>query len=926
MSLSFQPDVSISADSSLLVLLNKAVNELRSQNYKGAERYFQQVENTINEDDLTNYELLYRYKVNYGVALLKLGNFKNALFFLNSAVSICKKHFGETSGKLAPIYVNMGNIYFYLKDNLKAQKFYEAALFIIEKNPDAIRWRGRIISNLGLVSKNNKDYKKALKYLLEGLKIKRERHVKDLSISYTNIGNCYKDLGNYIEADYYLKLSIEESIRLNGKENSALANLYLNYAIFNSEIDKSELAKAYLDKSYQIYIEEFGLKHPDTAHCLKNIAAFYFKDKDYDKALKYYQKALISSTYDFHGETFDQNPDMREVDGQLSTFDILNDKASTLHKLYIESKEIKYLKGSLKTFDLCVEIIDQIRIAYQDEESKLALSANESETFSSAINVAAKLFELTGNTLYKEKAFRYSERAKASSLRNYLNDVDAKLFGGIPVDLQDLERQLKQDIANFRDKIYQERKQLNPSQDSISNWRHTLFGLNADYEKMVKRFETDHPEYYALKYDNSSISVDELQKQLNEDEILIEYALSDSILYSFVLGKDLFEMKCISLRKGELESNINTIKTSLKSDLFGDNSMKYYRDYIFFAHKLYQLMIEPYEELIEGKRLIIIPEGKLSYVPFGILLRSKGDSESLNYRDLDYLIRHNPISYQNSATIGFKRPSKQFISSSSKRLLAFAPSYNNVSDSILVTRQVRQNKLYPLPGAKVEVENISNIFEGETFIDDKATETNFKKNAENFDILHLAMHAILDDENPMYSKLVFTQTEDSLNDNLLNAYEIYNMNLKARMVVLSACNSGDGKFLKGEGVMSLARGFFYSGCPSLIMTLWTVEDLSGSHLMSSFYQFLSQNYPKDMALQKAKLAYLETADALRSHPYFWSGYVVIGDTDSLLKYSMIYRLLMVLGIAISIGGIYLIWKKMTSKKDKEQTLDVFETS
>jgi CHAT domain-containing protein len=188
------------------------------------------------------------------------------------------------------------------------------------------------------------------------------------------------------------------------------------------------------------------------------------------------------------------------------------------------------------------------------------------------------------------------------------------------------------------------------------------------------------------------------------------------------------------------------------------------------------------------------------------------------------------------------------------------------------------------------------------------------------------MHTILDDDNPMYSKLVFTQTEDSLNDGLLNTHEIYNMKLKARMVVLSACNSGDGKFLKGEGVMSLARGFFYSGCPSLIMTLWTVEDLSGSVLMSSFYKYLSQNYPKDVALQQAKLAYLESADNLKSHPYFWSGYVAIGDTEELYRFSMIHKILMLLGFVLVFGAVYFIWKRLLFKKVKEQTLDEFTLS
>jgi len=180
------------------------------------------------------------------------------------------------------------------------------------------------------------------------------------------------------------------------------------------------------------------------------------------------------------------------------------------------------------------------------------------------------------------------------------------------------------------------------------------------------------------------------------------------------------------------------------------------------------------------------------------------------------------------------------------------------------------------------------------------------------------MHTILDDDNPMYSKLVFSQPGDSLNDGLLNAHEIYNMKLNARMVVLSACNSGDGKFLKGEGVMSLARGFFYSGCPSLVMTLWTVEDLSGSTLMSSFYKFLSQSFPKDVALQQAKLDYLESADPLKSHPYFWSGYVAIGDTQTLIKFSMIHKILMLLGGCLMFAGLYFVWQKVISKRIRRE--------
>jgi len=919
-SLSFQTEVITSADSTLLDLFNKAVAELRVRNNDGAEKYFHQAEESIKENELQNFHLLYRYKVNYGVLLIRLGRYKDALTYLKPAEDICKNHFGEYSGKLAPVYINMGKIYFYLKDNVKALKYYEAALFIIDQNPSASRWRAATISSLGVVYKKSGDFNNALKYLLQGLEIKKSQKATDISITLNNIGNYYRELGHKKEADHYLKLCIEESIKRNGKKNYQLASFYMNYAIFHSENNNPSLAEEYLNKSYDIYLSNFGLKHPDTAHCLKNFGSFYFKQEKYQLALDYYQKALVSNTYDFHGEDLNDNPSLEQIDGQLSTVEILDDKAAVLKNLYEKSKDISHLKLALETVDLCVDIIDQIRIAYQDEESKLALNANEHETYNLAIDVAFKLFELTGKPLYKEKAFKYSERAKSSSLRNYLNDVDAKTFGGIPEDLQQLESQLKQDIADYREKIYQERLQRQPQLDSISNWRHTLFGLNGEYEQMVKRFETDHPEYYALKYDNASISAKELQNQLKEDEILVEYALTDSSLYSFAFGRDLFEMNKMTLREGELEKSIEDIRACLRTNDFSGNSIKYYQDYIAAAHQLYQFMLEPFEEHMENKRLIIVPDGKLAYIPFGVLLKEKGDAQSVNYRNLNYLVRHNPISYQNSATIAYKRPEKSYSNWTSQKLLAYAPSYDNVSDSILLTKRSYDTKLYPLPGAKIEVETISQIIDGETYMDDLATETSFKEKAEKFDVLHLAMHTILDEENPMFSKLVFSQSGDSLNDGLLNTHEIYNMNLKARMVVLSACNTGDGKLLKGEGVMSLARGFFYSGCPSLIMTLWTVEDLSGSSLMTSFYKFLSQSYPKDVALQQAKLEYLDSADPLKSHPYFWSGYVAIGSTETLFEFSMLNKLIMFLGATLLFGGLYFFWQRSVSKSLKQKVL------
>ena len=149
----------------------------------------------------------------------------------------------------------------------------------------------------------------------------------------------------------------------------------------------------------------------------------------------------------------------------------------------------------------------------------------------------------------------------------------------------------------------------------------------------------------------------------------------------------------------------------------------------------------------------------------------------------------------------------------------------------------------------------------------------------------------------MYSKLVFSSTKEG--DGLLDTYEIYNMSLQSRMSVLSACNTGSGRLQKGEGVMSLARAFLYAGCPAIVMTLWSVEDESSANLMIDFYKNLLSGYSKDEALRKAKIKHIQSADPLKAHPYFWLGYVSIGDQSALYQTKTIYFVGMIIFILLA---------------------------
>ncbi|WP_461641190.1 CHAT domain-containing protein [Labilibaculum euxinus] len=880
----------VNPDSLLQEQFNRAVGFLKKGEFEYSIQSFENAIGTINHGGLIDKNLIYRTYVNFGVLLNRVGDRKRALEFYNVAETFTIEKYGANSEKLTPIYVNKGIIFYNYGDLVKAQTYYEKALSLTENRKES-KWFTQITHNLGIVAYGKNNYSEALSYLLKTLNLKKEQKIGNTSTTRNIIGNCYKKLGEYREADKYYQKSISEVKEINGDDYYLLGDYYLNYAVFQDEVNNDKNVLLYLNLALNIYKKNFGTKHPGTAHCLKNFGDYYFKKKDHLNALQYYQKALISELDHFNNSTVYINPTMDELDPQLSILEILKPKAVTLRYLYDKTNSISDLDFSLQTYDLCLDIIDKIRIAYQDEESKFALSKNEKETYNQAIEIAVKLYQLTKDVKYKEKAFIYSERSKSASLLSSLNDVNAKNFGGISTELQEKETNLKLDIARYRELVHDERRKQTPDRDSISGWQNVLFNLNEEYNQMVLRFEEDYPEYYALKYDTKTIDIEELQSRLSDNDLLIEYSISDSALFSFVITKFSFEVEREKIVKDSFDYHLEEVRNCLKTNDFANNSVAYYQKYTKSAYLLYQHLLNGKDSLLTGKNLLIVPDDKMAYIPFGALLKKEADSTTMNYRNLEYLIKYNSITYHNSATLGFKNHSSSYGFSSNKSILAFAPSYNDVNDSILFTERAYRDKLYPLPGVKEEVINISKVIHGDLFIDDMATEANFKANSGDYDVLHLAMHTIIDDENPMYSKLVFTQNSDSLQDGLLNTHEIYNMNFNARMVVLSACNTGDGKLLKGEGVMSLARGFFYAGCPSVIMTLWTVEDKTGSNLMSNFYTFLSHGLKKDDALRQAKLEYLKTADALKSHPYFWSGYVTLGDVDPLYDDGLIHKLM-----------------------------------
>ena len=454
------------------------------------------------------------------------------------------------------------------------------------------------------------------------------------------------------------------------------------------------------------------------------------------------------------------------------------------------------------------------------------------------------------------------------------------------------ENILKGNIANYNSMLFEENHSEVPDSQKVNLYSAKIFKYNEEYNRLIDSFEKLFPQYYALKYENKVVGIKEIQSKINNRQSLLEYFVQEpesengkGEVYSFLITKDSVGFSKVIVDYS-FTNNIQSIHDFLINPNYLYTKKKDFVDYSVAAYGLYEKLIWPVAKKLNGTSLTIIPHDKLSYIPFDALLSQMPDTSVMNFRNLNYLVRDYAINYSYSATLLYNYFDQN--KRSSKNLLVFSPQYD-AHESRTDPETAIPHFLSPLPGAKDEVKGISKFVSSVSFVDMLAQENTFKEKAPDFDILHLAMHTIINDSLPMLSKLVFSKPDQkSTDDGYLNAYEIYNMKLNARLAVLSACETGSGKLQLGEGVMSMARGFIYAGCPSIVMTLWQVEDKSGVKIMEDFYHYLSKGKRKDVALRMAKLNHLNNSDPLTAHPHFWLGYVNIGNPEPLYTSKDVY--------------------------------------
>jgi CHAT domain-containing protein/Tfp pilus assembly protein PilF len=819
---------------------------------------------------------------------------------LQKAIDLYKKALENTDDKyvLSLINDNIANVYTLTGDYSKAIYYYENTLSILLESDNEKKY-SRIANNYhnqGYVYYKLGEYSLAEDYYLKSIQIAEEYQISGIGETYYNCGLIYQNLDSLDKANLYFEKAIESYIMEFNENHYMTAMAYVNYAVFLSETDDFSKSEFFYQKAYGILINTLGKKHPYTSLCLFNNGELYYKEKNYSKALNYYQKSLISKIYNFNDSSIFNNPSQETIP-DMDLLDILKGKSNALLKLsQIENKETN-LKSALSTLELSVKFIEQLRMGYLYEDSKLVLAEKEHETYMAIIEIAYELLNITGNKDYSNIAFKYSERSKYAILRESINEENAKNIASIPDSIQKYEQEIKEQIGITRLSLANENKREHPDSIKLTELKEKLFELRLSQEKLFKELEQNYPKFYLRKYDNKVIEITDLQLNITDKEAILSYELTDSSLYTFVITKNFYVFN----------------KTKIDTSFF--SHLKYYEEYLhseyevgyvnyrIAAYELYQKLIEPFEDYLEGKNLLIIPDSRMSLISFeSLTTKPYKEQVYTDYATEPYLIRDYPIGYAYSATLQMNQKTKK--KKWNPKFLGFAPDYKNSRDSLL-----------DMPLGVKSIKNLSWLLSGKSFTNEDATEYNLKVNYSKYGILHFYAHGIENIDNPQFSKMYMSYEKDTLDDGYLHAYEIGELNIQADLVVLASCYSGSGAVNKGEGILSLGRSFINSGASSLVVSLWLAHYEPSIFELKTFYWYLALGKRKDEALRLAKLKYLESANPLDASPRYWSSLVIVGNQDALFK-GFVFRKILLLLIIFAVFFLIVKFRKKQNRKKK----------
>lgn len=816
-------------------------------------------------------ELLYSYD-HLGWLMAELGRFPDAERYLKEAIKIAEESDLSPSipyGELGTIKGRMGNFekgLEYSKKSLDAVIEKRKSKYKGEFNRDKIiddaiehpgfppkvwLFKAITMSEGGEASIYylKGDYKKAIEigeravkhfkgveYMVRlAVKRERENYYQGLGWTILSVGDSYLNLGEIEKGRNILEEARVHFKRARLPFGDMIAEGLIAYSyILEGDYKKgSELSKSMFKR-----IEESGFEEIKWKMRYEFAKVLYKEARELDKEIPYLSKITDPA----EGERVKRKMlERNKPKGEALSW-LLGDESSKKLLGLMEILEkttnreemlssIKSLNNILKetayqNYMGAIEHIESIRANLETDINKRLFQANKQDVYRDAILLSLDLYGPV-------PALEILERAKA---RSFLDLLANRQLMVKEENLSKQEAELKFNIGEIQARLYTEEK--GGEANTVSSLKTELETQLGKYRDLVISIKRENPDFASL-ITVSPLKSDEMKVLMPQDGTLLEYYLSDDRLIIWAVDSKEIKIEVIPVKRDELVSKIR---------IYRDMVVHFeWKEFKRVSSELYDILIKPVKPYIKGKRICIVPFDALHYLPFQALW--DGDK---------YLIEDYPISYLPSASVMKftfdKRRQK------GEKIIAFGnPDLGNPA--------------LDLPFAQKEVEKISILYkEPSVFYRKDANEDVAKKKPSGFDIIHFAAHAEFSDIDPMYSNIRLAKGQNE--DGRFETAEVFSLNIKPYLVVLSACKTGLGAVTGGDEIIGMNRAWIYAGTPSVISSLWSVSDISTAMLMEDFYKNL-KGKPKDEALRDAEISLIKNKDY--SHPFYWAPFYLTGD-------------------------------------------------
>lgn len=764
-------------------------------------------------------------------------------------------------------YSNIGDFEQALFYAIRAYKFATEHLVPNPKNNRGIEiTNNRSLSftmfKLAGVLRNKKDFLKSLEVALQIIPMVEKYDPKffpNYFSYYQLVGANYVSLGDYERALPYLERAGEIPTSSVTEKWFYAINLV---NIGNCYLQMGDKDRAYktLRQSILILRESVPVPSNDYYFSYDNLGNYYVKDGNFNEAFIQYDSALRNSLADYsqgvyafpEGENF-----------SYADLEALKKKTNTLLNSNIDTVgDIKRLTVAKDYAERTHQLLFDRRKDLLASEGKLFLSKQFKPLYETAIEACYGLWKATGNEKYFYDALQFSRYSKAILFLEQSEELELVNNNLATQDLKESFYMAKTQLDSLEGGFYA-LIDSNITSDSLSHINDVLNNARNRFQNVV-----DSLRAYLGEFENQPNTVfKDLEnpistRSIKSGEGIIEYFYGEESI--FALGQD-SENK-VFVKIDELDSIQNGLLNIFSSVSQApeikdfDKKLDHFNKHSFYVYKS---IIKPVLDSFSSKTkyLTIIPDDYLSRLPFEILVTS--DKEPSSFNLLPYLIRNYSIQYELSNSL-INNHSQARKSKGVSGLLGIGYRSGDLASN--------RSQYGDLPGTEREINFLKASVEGTYFLG--GTKQDFLENARNYDILHLAIHGEADTVNKYQSSLIFSGSGNTQ----LQTSDLYLAGLNARLAVLSACESGVGLITKGEGTFSIARGFSLVGVPSIVMSLWKVNDKITSRLMVDMHEkFNKEGEPINEALRQAKLNYLNNSDAYLSHPYYWSAFIQLGE-------------------------------------------------